>query len=81
MEGFTIVNNEVLQALCIKHDWFCEGSNSQFDKLFYMNSYGEPIEHIALVIWLCSDANKWSRKDILEILKAENKKYGWGDER
>ena len=62
------ISNETLRRLCIKNNWFEEGTNSQYDKLFYMNENGAAIEQIATVIWLCSDSEEHTRRDIILTL-------------
>lgn len=34
------IDNDKLRSLCIKHDWFTCGTNSQYSKLFEMNEQG-----------------------------------------
>ena len=68
--NYTVTYPEELRHLCIKNNWFTEGSNSQYEKLFYANENGCPIEEIATIIWVCSDSEKWCRRDILAELKA-----------
>ena len=58
-----------LRALCIKKNWFTCGTNEQYAKLFYANSHGCPMEEIATVIWICSDDERYCRRDILADLK------------
>jgi hypothetical protein len=65
----TVTTNENLRSLCIKNNWFTEGSNKQYEKLFYANENGCPIEQIATIIWVCSDSDVWCRRDILDELK------------
>ena len=72
--NYTVTYPEALRQLCIKNDWFTEGSNSQYEKLFYANENGCPIEEIATIIWVCSDSEKWCRRDILAELKAVQEK-------
>lgn len=62
------ISNETLRRLCIKNNWFEEGTNSQYDKLFYMNENGAAIEQIATVIWLCSDSEEHTRRGIILAL-------------
>lgn len=62
------ISNETLRNLCIKNNWFTEGTNSQYEKLFYMNKSNASIEHIATVIWLCSDSEEHTRRDIIFTL-------------
>ena len=61
------ISNEMLRHLCIKNEWFTDGTNSQYEKLFVMNRDGASIEHIATVIWLCSDSEvpENCRRDII----------------
>lgn len=65
------ITNERLRNLCIKHQWFTEGSSRQYDKLFYANSHGAPLEEIVTLIWLCSDTEKWCRRDIKSKLTSD----------
>ena len=65
------ISNERLRSLCIKHQWFAEGTCEQYDKLFYANTHGAPVEEIVTMIWLCSDAETWCRRDIKSILETE----------
>ena len=74
MTQYTVTYPEELRQLCIKNKWFTEGTNEQYEKLFYANEHGCPIEEIATIIWLCSDSDKWCRRDILEALKEERNK-------
>lgn len=64
------IDNYKLRSLCIAHDWFTCGTNRQYDKLFEMNEQGASIEHIATVIWVCSDedAEGNTRRDIILAL-------------
>ena len=70
----TVMNNDKLRSLCIKNNWFTCGSINQYNKLFYANENGCPLEEIATIIWLCSD-EKWCRRDILEELKKAHEDY------
>lgn len=70
------ITNEKLTRLCIKHQWFTEGTNTQYDKLFYANEMGCPLDEIVTIIWLCSDSEKWCRRDIkYELERATKEKY------
>ena len=44
------MSNERLRELCIKHQWFTEGTNTQYDRLFYANAHGASAEEIATII-------------------------------
>lgn len=59
------ISNDALRRLCIKNNWFTNGTNSQYEKLFEMNNQLAPIEQIATVIWLCSDLETTCRRDII----------------
>lgn len=74
MKQYTVCDTYALWRLCNKHQWFTCGSNSQYDKLFYANENGATIEEIATIIWLCSDDEKWCKRDILNELKLEQEK-------
>lgn len=67
------IRNSQLRSLCIRNRWFTEGTNSQYEKLLEMNENGASIEHIATVIWLCSDSEvlENNRRDIIFALHEE----------
>ena len=67
MEKYSITTPEKLRSLCIKNNWFTCGTNRQYDKLFYANAMGCPLEEIATIIWLCSD-EECRRMDVIDIL-------------
>lgn len=73
MKMYSVTTPEDLRSLCIRNNWFTCGSNSQYDKLFYANENGCPVEEIATIIWLCSDEN-CRRIDVLDILIEHTKK-------
>lgn len=75
MKNYSVTTNTNLRDLCIRKQWFTCGSIEQYDKLFYANENGAPIQEIATIIWLCSDSETWCRRDILFELKMENEKY------
>ncbi len=75
MKNYTVTTNEVLRKMCIKNDWFGYGTNRQYEKLFYANESGCTIEEIATIIWLCSDDEKWCRRDILQELQDARERY------
>ena len=72
MKKFSVTNTWELRQLCIAHDWFTCGTIEQYEKLFYANENGCPIEEIATIIWLCSDEN-CRRVDVLDILTEAHK--------
>ena len=66
---YSVIPTEDLRALCIERNWFTCGSTAQYEKLFYANLHGCPIEEIATIIWLCSDDELHCRRDILADLR------------
>ena len=75
MKKYSVTTPEELRNLCIRKDWFTCGSCRQYDKLFYANKMGAPIEEIATIIWLCSDDEEHCRRDILATLIEANKEH------
>lgn len=73
-QNYSVATPEKLRILCIRKNWFTCGTNEQYEKLFYANEMGCPIEEMATIIWLCSDSDV-RRMDILSELKKELKKY------
>lgn len=71
---YSVTTNEALRELCIKNGWFTCGTNRQYEKLFYANTHGCPLEEIATIIWICSD-DAMPRRDILFNLKEERVRY------
>lgn len=69
------LSREELRELCIKHGWFTEGTNRQYDKLFYINDKGWDIEDVVTIIWVCSDVEKWSWMKIYNVLDKELEKH------
>lgn len=59
------LSNEMLWNLCIKNRWFTQGTRTQYEKLFFLNEQRAPIEEIATVIWICSNADETCRRDII----------------
>lgn len=71
MYGLNFCN---VYELCNKYHWFTEGTTEQYNKMFRMVDEKAPIEEVATVIWLCTDEDKWCRRDILAELKEAAKK-------
>lgn len=67
MKKYSVTTTWELRELCINNNWFTCGTNRQYEKLFYANENGCPIEEIATIIWLCSDED-CRRMDVLDIL-------------
>ena len=63
-----------MRELCIKNNWFTCGSNRQYEKMFYANENGCPIEEISTIIWNCSD-DECRRGDVLDILCSAYKEH------
>lgn len=74
MKQYSVTTPGELRILCIKNDWFTCGTNRQYDKLFYANENGCPLEEIATIIWLCSD-EECRRMDVVDILTKANRKH------
>ncbi len=55
MRKYTVAHSETLRELCIRNGWFTSGTSRQFEKLFFANSHGWPLDSIALIIWLCTE--------------------------
>lgn len=71
MYGLNFCN---VYELCNKYRWFTQGTTEQYNKMFRMVDVETPIEEIAIVIWLCSDVNEWSKREILTELQTVAKK-------
>ncbi len=78
---YTITTPEQLRALCIRKNWFTEGTIRQYEKLFYANEMGCPLDEIATIVWLCTDCETqvneygvhWCRRDIkADLIEAQN---------
>lgn len=75
MKKYSVTTFEELRSLCIRKNWFTCGTNRQYEKLFYANEHGCPIEEIATIIWLCSDDSLHCRRDILEELRNAHEEH------
>lgn len=64
-----------LRSLCIRNDWFSQGDNDQYERMFDANDTRNnfTIEEVALIIWVCS-ANV-TREEVLEKLLEARAKY------
>ena len=72
MKKYSVTTTWELRELCIENNWFTCGSIGQYEKLFYANEHGCPIEEIATIIWLCSDED-CRRADVLDIITEVHK--------
>ena len=60
---------EKLWSLCNKYQWFTNGDNKQYARLFDKNKEGATLKELALIIWICS--SNMTEQEILEILTKE----------
>jgi len=85
-DGPVICSYNDLYQLCCDNMWFTQGDNSQYQKLFAINSFATntsedfsfenfSLEQIASIIWFCSDNSKWSYEHILSELNTQYNKY------
>lgn len=80
---YTVTTPEKLRTLCIRNNWFTAGTNEQYEKLFYANEMGCPIEEITTIIWVCTDCENqlndngvhWCRRDIQATLEEAQMRY------
>lgn len=81
MRTYTVADTETLRNLCIKNNWFTNGTNEQYDKLFEANTDGEDIENIASMIWICTDAEDTEIRDLRaireELVEAQRQYEEW----
>ncbi len=72
MKNYTTeIDAGTLRSLCIENDWFTEGTNEQYKKLFDLNSDGATTATLAAVIWSFSDgADLWDIQRQLDEAKA-----------
>jgi hypothetical protein len=69
-QNFAIRSDE-LRSICIKNNWFTNGSISQYTKLFELNDSGASLDELALIIWLCSQ-NTTKQEIKNKLLETEN---------
>ena len=62
-----------VRALCIKNNWFTNGDNTQYSKMFDRVAEHADVEEIATLIWICSE--NVDKEDIIKQLtpKRNNK--------
>ena len=63
------ISTDKLYYLCNKYQWFTNGDNKQYRKLFDCNRQGASLETLATIIWICS--SDYDEQTILGILKKE----------
>ena len=44
-----------IRSLCIKKDWFTNGTTTQYERMFDRVRDGADIDEIATIIWVCSE--------------------------
>lgn len=66
------MSNSQLRRLCVVNDWFNCGTNEQYEKLFTYNEKGAFISQLAVMIWICSDAEL---DDITRKLEEAEEEY------
>lgn len=49
------MNAMEVRSLCIKNNWFTNGDNTQYTRLFERVDDEAEIDEIAVIIWICSD--------------------------
>lgn len=54
---YVVCTNHNLRMACINNNWFTAGDNSQYEKMFQMNSDVKTfrLKEIAAVIYVCSE--------------------------
>lgn len=62
-----------IRSLCIKKDWFTNGTNTQYERMFDRVRDGADIDEIATIIWVCSE-NVTKEEIIKELLPTRNER-------
>lgn len=62
-----------IRSLCIKKDWFTNGTNTQYERLFDRVRDGADIDEIATIIWVCSE-NVTKEEIIKELLPVKKER-------
>ena len=62
-----------VRNLCIKNDWFTNGSNSQYERMIEKVREGADVDEIATIIWVCSE-NVTKEEIIKELLPTRNER-------
>lgn len=68
-EKFVITSTEQLRLCCIKNRFFTNGTNEQYENVFWANQREDrfTFDQIAAMIWICSDKSfEWVRMILLE---------------
>lgn len=61
-----------LRTFCIKHDYFTNGDNEQYSRLFTLCEMGASVDVLAATIWTCSPC-----ADLKEITAQLNELTRW----
>lgn len=69
MHGINKIPTARLQNFCIKHNYFTNGDNEQYEKLFDFFEKNESTHDIALIIWICSETDKRPADIGLELIR------------
>lgn len=71
---YVVCTNHDLRMACIDNNWFKSGDNTQYEKMFDMNSNAMTfrLRDIATAIYICSDT---SYASVLEVLLKLQCKY------
>ena len=62
------LTRERMYKLCNRHSWFTAGSTNQYMELFDLVDAKASIHDMAMVIWICSDRDRWSIEEIQKLL-------------
>lgn len=72
---YAVTSPDKLRQLCINNDWFTCGDTDQYEMLFDANRKSASLDEMATIIYICSDATKHSKRDILSKLAKSRKEY------
>lgn len=62
-----------IRSLCIKKDWFTNGTTTQYERMFDRVCDGADIDEIATIIWVCSE-NVTKEEIIKELLPVKKER-------
>lgn len=63
------MNTMEIRSLCIKNNWFTNGDNIQYGRLFDRINEGATPDEIATIIWICS--TNTTKEEILKQIAPE----------
>ena len=61
------MNANEIRKLCINHQWFTAGTNSQYEKMFELVRSGASTHDVALAIWLSTESE--TIENIEEVIR------------